>query len=401
MRDLSVKVRTGEYARAFLVASIGLLFLDLASANAFTWPWDAKRGWPSSSSSEVVPLDRPSVDEWSRIDGAAPAGGFRFAVMGDQRALADGEWQELLRRIKENEVAGGRLLCLIDTGDIVQDGRRTDQFERLTRLLALGPAVPYLVGVGNHEVRENTSAPARANTARFLAGVDSSLSASKLYYRKDAGSVRFYFLDTNDLVYGDTGNQLEMTEPAPGSRAEAQMRWLVDELAAPPADREVRIAIMHHPFVSSSKKHREQARGLWSYRYQGRTLPDILIDGRVSLVLTGHTHTYERFRLRRSDGREFQLINFSGRPRESMLWFGGEAREAQDWRGREEQSLRENGWTGLERWEVRQEEATLGAGSDQFGIVSVGADGRLGLMVHFLEPNKVGEAVQPGPVRIR
>ena len=46
-----------------------------------------------------------------------------------------------------------------------------------------------------------------------------------------------------------------------------------------------------------------------------------VIEGGVDLVICGHTHTYERFRLRRGE-RELSLINLSGRPQNSFLFFG-------------------------------------------------------------------------------
>lgn len=394
-------LKTVQYGRIRPAASILLLIALFSPAHAFTWPWEAGFGWPRSSIQPIAPLDRPSVEQWIRSRGGAAEQGFRFAVMGDQRALADGEWQELLGRIKARAVGDQRLVCLLDTGDIVQDGRYSDQFARLREILAIGPDLPYLVCVGNHEVRENEPGPARLHTARFLSSTDSSLTAERLYYRKDIGRTRFYFLDTNDFVYGDDGAGVGRVSPQAGSRAEAQMAWFAAQMAVPPAPGEIRITIMHHPIVSSAAKHRAQARDLWRYRYAGRSIPDILADGRVDLVLSGHTHTYERFRLRRSDGREFVLVNISGRPRDSLLWFGGSTREARDLRGREEAALAESGWTDLDRWDVIQEEAMLGNGSNQFGLFAVGADGSLTMEVSFLQPERIGELAERGAVRIR
>jgi hypothetical protein len=341
------------------------------------------------------------VERWIETRGLSVEDGFRFAVIGDQRALADGEWQELLARMKERTGGGDSLVCLIDTGDIVQDGRHSDQFARLSEILALGPEVPYLVGVGNHEVHGNEPGLARAHTATFLSSTDRSLSAERLYYRKDIGRARFYFMDTNDLVYGDDGTGSGLESPRSRSRAEAQMAWLVAELAAPPAPEEIRIVVMHHPIVSSASKHREQARDLWRYRHEGRSVPDVLADGGVDLVLSGHTHNYERFRLRRSDGRDLVIVNFSGRPRDSVLWFGSSAREARDLKGKEQAALAADGWTDLDRWEIHQEEAMLGGGSNQYGLFTVGEDGSVLMEVVFLRPEKVGDLGSRGPVKIR
>jgi hypothetical protein len=378
-----------------------LLLMAALPAWAFTFPWDAGRGWPTSSRLEVAPLDLPDLSQSIEKRGVDPAGGFRFAVTGDQRALADGEWQQLLQRLKDASDADRRLLFLIDTGDIVNDGRHSDQFARLREILSKGPVLPYLVCVGNHEVRENARGTARANTARFLSRTDSTLDAARLYYRKDVGAIHFYFLDSNDLVYGDGGDRLGLAGPLPGSRAEAQMRWLTRELAQPLAPQDRRIVVMHHPILASSAKHQDQTRDLWRYQFDGRSFPDILADGQVDLVLTGHTHTYESFLLHRSDGREITLVNFSGRPRESDLWFGGSARKARDLRGREGAWLAAAGWTNLDRWQIHQQDVMPGSGSDQFGLFTVGSDGSLAFEVTFLRPERAGGAGRSGSIRIR
>jgi len=49
-----------------------------------------------------------------------------------------------------------------------------------------------------------------------------------------------------------------------------------------------------------------------------------------------------------TDGQgEIVLVNLSGRPRDSVLWFGAGGRRARDIRGREDEWFAEAGWTGL------------------------------------------------------
>ena len=246
--------------------------------------------------------------------------------------------------------------------------------------------LPYLVAVGNHELDANRSKRARANTAMFLRYLGDSVSADRMYYRKDIGRVRFLFLDSNDFVYGDEGKSDGREEPAPGSRAEAQMEWLVHELqnnGTRPAD--ATIVVMHHPMLQSSAIRQQQARGLWHYRYKGRTLPDILVDGGVDLVLNGHTHTHERFRIQREDGKHMYLVNFSGRPRGGFLGFGAGARRATDIRGGEVEWLAERGWRGLDRWRIVQEDPMVEQEANQFGVIAVQPDGEFLLDVYFLD----------------
>jgi hypothetical protein len=293
---------------------------------------------------------------------------FRFAAFGDQRALADGEWQRLVAGIDSVAAQDPDLLFVIDTGDIVNSGVHGDQFALHRDVL--GPLVrdvPYWVTVGNHELDNNRSPAAREATAAFLSETDPSLRPDRLYYDKTVGPVRILFLDTNDMVYPGTTAE---SEAARIRRLDAQMGWLEERLAGPEGD-SLTVVCLHHPFLQSSAKHLEQARKMWTFAYGERTLPDILLDGGTDLVLTGHTHTYERFRVTRSDGRSLHLVNLSGRPRNAFLWIGASERRARDLRGREARWLRERGWPALTGWTIVQEDAMTGDEANQFGVFTV------------------------------
>ena len=369
-------------AQALLAVLLSALFVTAPRAAAFTWPWEGSP-WPKSSDNPVAPLDHPSLETTlGRIDWDV-RGGFQFTVLGDQRALADGEWQDLMEAMSRARPAFDRLLFMLDTGDIVDDGQHADQFGMLREILGPLREVPYLVGLGNHEVRNNRKPAARANASRFLSSLDPGLSEEAMYYRKDVGPVRFLFLDTNDLVYGDDGGRENHTAPLAGSRAEAQMEWLVGQLAEPEESWGSTVAVLHHPFVQSSEKHRGHALSLWNYMYKGRTLPDILADGGVDLVLAGHTHTYERFLLEREeDGRRMWFLNVSGRPRTSFLWIGDGPRRSRDISGHERKWLTRAGWN-LAGWSVTQVENRNDA--DQFALLTVDGAGRITLEMFFLD----------------
>ena len=322
-----------------------------------------------------------------------PRAGFQFVAFGDQRALIRDDWPALIGVIDALAAQHDRLLFLVDTGDIVDDGTFSDQFRVLAGLLERVRRLPYLAAVGNHEVNEDRRGPARANTAAFLSSIGEPLSPERLYYRKVVGGVRFLFLDSNDLVYRE-GNNLD--EAAIERRAHTQMEWLVQELSDPAFGPDATtIVVMHHPLIQSSAKHREQSRELWDYRFHGRRLADIFADGGVDLVLTGHTHTYERFRVTRRDGRGFHIVNLSGKPEPWFLWFGGGARRAQDLRGNEEAWLYEKGWGGLTGWTVAQEEVMAKDEVDQVGLFTVDGEGGVTLSISYL-----GRAAIEPPVRL-
>ena len=370
-----------------LVVAAALLTAPL-SAQAFWPPWDVNAPWPRTSERPVTPLPNPdlSVRAGQRVQEGSADGPVRFAVFGDQRALADGEWQAMVGEIARLDQATP-IDAVIDTGDIVTDGRYTDQFARLQEILRPLAHRPYLVAIGNHELCNNKEPEARTNSAVALSSIDSSISRERLYYRKDFGKVSLLFLDTNDFVYGDDGERNACPLNAdPATREGKQVIWLRGELDQLAADTSrVVICVMHHPIVQSSKKHHDAACSLWNFQDDGVALTDILADGGVDLVLTGHTHTYEHFRMVRADGREMHLVNLSGRPRDAFLWFGGESRRARFIRGRERDWFEELGWLGLDRWTIVQEDAMIGHETDEFGVVTVLPDGGVLLEMHYLE----------------
>jgi hypothetical protein len=333
----------------------------------------ASTGWPSRSTAPARPLGLPTLE--AKVKQLSPPvdRGYQFVVFGDQRALADGEWQQMMEHIGDLAQREPRLLFMLDTGDIVKDGRHSDQFARLEQILSPASSLPYLVAVGNHEVKNNTS---RDNTAAVLSYLDPEFSADRMYYRKDIGPVRFLFLDTNDFVYGDRGRGRSF------QRAERQVQWLVRELDGDRRGPEaITVVVMHHPFVLSGSKHRKQSLLLWNRPWAGRYLPELLIDSGVDVVLTGHTHTFERFLLEK-DGRRMQVLNISGRPR----GFHGRARRARDISGREVERLRAVGFRRLDGWSISQQDAMPHEReADQFALITVGSGGEMQAELCYLD----------------
>ena len=373
--------------------------LAAAVAAAFTWPGNAGDPWPASSDLPVPVLGHPALEEVLPAGGGE--GGFRFAAFGDQRALADGEWQSILGLIAGLSGTPEEPLFLIDTGDVVYNGSYSDQFVMLREILSPVSHIPYLACVGNHETRNNREAAARENTAAFFSSLDRDLSPERMYYRKDVGFARILFLDTNDLVYGDDGRAVEGDPVAAGSRAEAQLQWLAGQFASDDRGEEaLTIVVMHHPILQSSNRHLPQARALWNLQFQGRSIPDLLLDGGTDLVLVGHTHTYERFRFERNDGAEAVLVNISGRPRTSFLWFGRSARKAHDIAGEESEWLGKRGWKNLDRFTVTQEHWMGGGGMNQYALFTVDGDGGILLDVRYIDDGG-GDEIRSPQVRLR
>ncbi len=339
-------------------------------------------GWPRTSRNPIVPLPHPTVASRAAALTPDPSHGYSFVAFGDQRALIGRELERMIRSVDSLSARDARMLFMVDTGDIVDNGSLNDQFTLLAEELKPLRRLPYAVGVGNHEVENNRPGPSRVNLARFLSSMGQPLGPDRLYYAMTVGRVRFLFLDSNDLVYKGTEENAE----AIAARAAAQMEWLTRTLEDPAWGPEATtVVVMHHPLVQSSAKHRAQSRELWSYTWKGRTLPDILADGGVDLILTGHTHTFERFRLERTDGRGFVLVNLSGKPEPSFLWIGAGARRARDIHGSEEPWLTGNGWRNLKPWRITQDDVMDEDESNQYGVFTVDADGGITLAMRFLK----------------
>ena len=353
-----------------LVALVSIAWLAAGCGGGAEWPL-------TSTLERVPPLSHPTIRE--RAQAALDEQGYRVAVFGDQRALLHtGESEALLQRVGRLAQSDPGLLLMVDTGDIVDNGNHADQFEVLRGLLSHARALPYLVSIGNHEIDSGYSDRARRNTIDFLANEDNPLTAERLYFSHTLGPVLFVFLNSNPLVYGPYGSN--ETEAQITARRVEQLRWMNAQLAARgPLVRRTVVAF-HHPMIQSSHLHRDRSREMWNRRYaalEDRSLTDLLFDGGVDVVLTGHTHTYERFVVRReaSPGQALHVVNVSGRPTTA-------SRSAADLRG-EAEFFSEWGWQ-TKGYTIEQVDVMLpGAERNQFAVLAVGPDGRIDLELHY------------------
>lgn len=330
--------------------------------------------WPTTSINPVPVQEHPTLAESLQRQGVDGTGPYRLAVFGDQRALADGEFQALVQSIADREASLGDappLAAIIDTGDIVDNGKHADQFAMLRDVLQPLRQWPYLVAVGNHELDQDLNYEGRRNFTAFMGAAPGPLFGEKrLWYRLDAPGLRLIFLDTNQWVYLRDGT-------LPEHRQE-QLAWLSAQMSEDFDG--ATIVAMHHPLVISNKKHRTMAAELWSLKWSEQVIASMIAPG-TDLVLTGHTHTYERYRLAAPGGDSFHLVNVSGRPRDSFLWFGDGARRAQDIQGRELDFLGRAGWNrnDLEGWSVQQLDAMTDKDTEanQWVEITVAPDGSL------------------------
>jgi hypothetical protein len=328
---------------------------------------------------QQVKLGHPTVEERIAKQGIDPKDGYRFVVFGDQKGLWKKDFPTLIEQVHRLADTAGELplLFMIDTGDIVDDGRKLGQFRDLRKHLARVSYLPYLVAVGNHELKpkQDKRAP-REHTATFLTGLDPDFSPDRMYYAKTIGPIRFLFLNSSDFP------GLYSTPGAP-DRHRAQMEWLARQLET---EAHPTIVSTHHPIVQSAAKHRGQARHTWNHEYGGgQTLPEVLLDGGVDLVLSGHVHSYEIFHLER-DGKQMWSVNVSGKPKGLTT----ASRRPRNWAGKEMEELAKAGFeTRLEAWQIKQEDyLQRDEEANQFALITVGRDGNLDVEIRSIDASE-------------
>jgi hypothetical protein len=155
-----------------------------------------------------------------------------------------------------------------------------------TEMAAFHRRQPFFSAIGNHEgyVNDTVTETGDFFEAHYLPtgnelGSNGTASGTESYYSFDYGNVHFIILDSED--------SLEAANPA--ERA-AMLAWLQSDLTATTAD--WIIAGWHRPPYSAGLVHGsdfEQA----EMDAREQLLP-ILDDFGVDLVLSGHSHTYER-----------------------------------------------------------------------------------------------------------
>lgn len=227
--------------------------------------------------------DGPFVEGPHQYYDPAPLEGedapVRFWVLGDtgkdnpsQHAVADA-----LRAHPATPAAD----FLLHVGDIAYENGSTRDFDRkyfgvYADLLAHLPVYPAL---GNHELdrsdaHEQTGPWFEAFVLPTRGEVGGVASGTEAYYSFDHGPLHVVVLDS-------AGHSLE-----PGSR---MLAWLEDDLAA--SDARWTVAVFHHPPYSKGSHDSDREEEMT--RAREHLLPLLEAHG-VDLVLSGHSHSYER-----------------------------------------------------------------------------------------------------------
>ncbi len=226
---------------------------------------------------------RAAINSFTTPPVAGPAQPTRIWVLGDpgtknatQTAVRDAYYKYTGTRATD--------LWLLLGDNAYPDGTDTDYqkaiFEIYPKTLATSPVWPAL---GNHDQKSANSGtqsgvyydiftlPTRGEAGGLMTGTEA-------YYAFDYANIHFICLDSQDSDRTPTG---------------AMAQWLKADLAA--TTRDWIIAYFHHPTYTKGTHDSDKDTDSGGRMNDMRTnLLPILEQGGVDLVLTGHSHVYER-----------------------------------------------------------------------------------------------------------
>ena len=198
---------------------------------------------------------------------AAPAsGGFRFLAFGDSGGNTPEQFA--LRDLMLQDTAA----LALHTGDVVYPfgSHQTYQSYYLDVYRDLMKQIPFYPAVGNHDIELDGGAPYLAIHALPTDGVPEA--DRKHYYSFEWGDVHFVSLDSNLL-------------PDP-TRSRRMLDWLNADLQA--TRKAWKIVYWHHAPYDAARGAEAEA------RLAREQIVPILERHGVQLVLSGHSHVYER-----------------------------------------------------------------------------------------------------------
>jgi len=190
----------------------------------------------------------------------------------------------MLARIDSVQAHGQAVSAVINTGDLVKNGRVPAHWMRFLRIIKpLSSRVPYFPVAGNHERTDTREGVENWRTATGL-----PVGGDRLYYCFDTadGWVRFIAIDTNPIV--DPQNR--WTKDLHVTYSKEQFDWLTERVREHngPA-----VIMMHHPPFSAGFHRVEwQADSIMQRRRE--TMVRALHETGISVIASGHEHAYER-----------------------------------------------------------------------------------------------------------
>jgi len=190
----------------------------------------------------------------------------------------------VLARIDSLHAHGQTVAAVVNSGDLVKDGRRPGHWRRFLGIIhPLASRVPYFAVPGNHERTDTPEGLWNWGTATGL-----PTSNDRVYYCVDTadGWVRFIALDSNPIV--DPGALY--TREAQIQFSKEEFAWAVDRIKEHEGPV---IVLMHHPPFSAGF-HREEWQRDSVLIHRREEMVRALHEAGMGILVTGHEHTYQR-----------------------------------------------------------------------------------------------------------
>lgn len=208
----------------------------------------------------------------------------------------------MLNKVDSLRARGQMVSAVINTGDLVEDGRYPAQWERFLKLhQPLTSRVPYFGVAGNHERTDTEEGIANWRTATGL-----PVGGDRLYYCFDSadGWVRFIALDSNPLA--DPANL--WSREVQIKYSEEQIAWMVARIRehTGPA-----FVFMHHPPFSVGF-HRVEWQADSVLRDRRERMVHAMHEAGIGVLATGHEHAYERALFTWSDAVLISIVTGGG-----------------------------------------------------------------------------------------
>jgi hypothetical protein len=190
----------------------------------------------------------------------------------------------MLAKLDSLERGGETVAALINTGDLIKDGRYPAHWERFLGLVhPLSSRVPYLAVAGNHERTDTED-----GLANWWAGTGLPITGDRLYYCFDSadGWVRFIALDSNPMT--DPANHY--TRDVEVRYSDEQIDWMVARLKE---HRGPAFIFMHNPPFSAGY-HRVEWQSDAMLRERRERMVRALYEAKIGIIASGHEHAYQR-----------------------------------------------------------------------------------------------------------
>ena len=187
-------------------------------------------------------------------------------------------------KIDSLQAQGKSVAAIINTGDLVFDGRYPVTWERFLRITRpLSSRVPYFAVAGNHERTDAVDGVENWRTATGL-----PVGGDRLYYCFDTadGWVRFIALDTNPIV----DPKHRWTREVQVKYSDEQFTWLVARVKEHTGPV---IVMMHHPPFSAGTHRMEWQMDPVLQERRARMVKALHESG-ISIIASGHEHSYQR-----------------------------------------------------------------------------------------------------------